>query len=163
MIAAFLVATVALAQPEPVPPDIILETIRAAYQGKPVAEEVKVEAVSKASRDGRADRFTIRIDPGPGPTPARVFLDLGRLNVSIAGTELTAINSSAPGVYYSVTLPGPPTPRTLAKVLPPIPAPQLAFACRDQELQRELTPYTAGITWANGAVSGGAAHVIPAV
>lgn len=154
-----LAISIVLAQPprggnqaEHVPPEIVLDSIRTAYTSKPTADEVRVAVKDNVTRVGESDRFTIRIDPGQGQTPARILLEMGNLNIYIEGSDVTAISTASPGEYYSAKLPGPPTPLNIARVLPPIPAPQIAMACREADAQRHLTPYSINVNWSDGEV-----------
>jgi hypothetical protein len=150
--------------PESIPPEVLLETIRSAYGKKQTSEEIKVtllkgpHAPRLASDTLASDTFIVRIDPGPpgGAAPSRLLLDFGGLRVLVAGGELTAVNPAVPGRYYQTKLPGPLTPRSLAKLLPPTPVPELALACSDPASFGELTPYTPRVTWTSATIDAGA-------
>ncbi|MEX2219871.1 MAG: hypothetical protein WD749_14055 [Phycisphaerales bacterium] len=151
MVALLVSPGTLLGQVEQAPPDVLVETIRAAYSRRPTADEVTVRVRSAGTQT--TESFIVRIDPGTGfETPARVLLELGSLRVHIAGRELTAVHTSVPGLYYRATLAGPPTPATLAAVMPPIPAPQLAMACSAPGSAAALTTYTPRVDWSAGVI-----------
>lgn len=142
---------------EPVPPEVVLETIRAAYTKRPIADEVVVH-VKGARGVERTESLVVRIDPGatPGSAPERVLIELGVLKVCITGRDLVAVSTQSPDRYFQARLDGPPTAKTLASVLPPIPVPQLALAGADAELRSDLTPYTTGVAWSAAAIDSAA-------
>jgi hypothetical protein len=142
---------------ESVPPEVLLETIRSAYDKKPTADEVKVTLLKGSHSPVASDTFIIRIDPGTsGPAPARVFIDFGTLRVVAASGEVTAANELVPGKYFQSTLSGPITPRSLAKVIPPTPIPELALVSSDHAVVADLTPYTSHVTWTSATIDASA-------
>jgi hypothetical protein len=142
-------------QPEIIPPEVLIETMRAAYGNKPTAEEVTVRVKGPRGAD-RADDFIIRIDPGPPPrgpgSPvSRARLEMGPLTIAVSGREVIATASAAPGKYFSAKLSGPLTADTLAQVIPPIPAPELALASADPDAFKRPLTYTGVVTWTRAA------------
>ncbi|MFT3686074.1 MAG: hypothetical protein QM783_14335 [Phycisphaerales bacterium] len=138
-------------EPKPVdlplhrPFDDARETLR---QG-PTAQRIAVTIKSKGQSPAGAN-VLLRIAPGKerDQRDAKVSIDAGDLRVYAADGQLTAIAASNPTTYFMVDLDGPPTPRAIAKVLHPLPLPELAvFFAPGGSVVDELTPYTRQIEW----------------
>ncbi|MFA6043470.1 MAG: hypothetical protein WC718_00675 [Phycisphaerales bacterium] len=107
-----------------------LDAVRAAYSNRAFTER---ESVTLRPLQGtpRTSRLSLLVDRGDGSLlhPPRVVLKLGvQLHVEALGTRLRAINLQNKQLMYEATLSGPPSPDTLAKVIPASPLPQLAWA-----------------------------------
>lgn len=137
---------------EPVPVEVALDAVTAAYSTRAVADEVSVKFRTRVAGGGtaeRSDTLVIKLLPGDTPRsgPKRMFLDLGPLKVLGADRMLTAISTAAPGRFAQRAYEPPLTPAVLGTFMPPVPLPQLAFACGDPAQQKNPTPYTLGVTW----------------
>lgn len=140
---------------QPVPTEVIIDDLRESY-ARLFAEEVVVRF--RAPQLGeRAETFSIRVDPGPDPEtrPARVLLELGRLRVLFAGGRMIAVNEAAPDHFVLEPYEGPITPELVARLLPPLPLPQLALARVHNDMLATLTPYTIDIRWSDGMLDAG--------
>lgn len=107
-----------------------LDALRTAYALRAITER---ESVTLRPLQGtpRTSRLSLLIDRGDGSLlhPPRVVLKLGvQLQVEAVGEHLRAINLQNKQLMYETTLEGPPSPETMAKVIPALPLPQLAWA-----------------------------------
>jgi hypothetical protein len=155
-ILAALTTAAATLQPQPralaIPPQMIIDDLRESYSLL-FAEEVEVRYRAPQA-PVRTDSFTVRIDPGDDPDhrPARLRLDLGPLRILFADGQMTAVSQAAPEVYFRQHYQGPITPALLARVLPPLPLPQLALAALHGDAFSSPTVYTPDIHWVSGTL-----------
>jgi hypothetical protein len=162
--AALTIAAAATAQQQPrghaIPPQMIIDDLRESYS-LIIAEEVEVRYRAPQA-PVRTDSFTVRIDPGADPDhrPARLRLDLGPLRIHFADGQMTAISQAAPEVYFQQRYQGPITPALLARMLPPLPLPQLALATVAGDTFSSPAVYTPDIHWISGTLD---ADVRPAI
>lgn len=132
---------------EPIPPELLLESVQAAYR-RPCAEEVTVR-VRGPQGERAADSFTLRLAPVENGAPVAALLELGPLRVLARQQQVTVINTASPGRYVTAAVAGCATPLALARLLPPVPTPQLAFACGDAHAP---TPYTPAVVWTGATI-----------
>lgn len=159
-------------QPEPprdvvaIDPAMVINDARTAYSQAPTADEIVVILRQREGAESR-DRFTFRFDPGSvePPRPRRMLLEMGALRAFFADGRFVAIHTGDPTTYAEEAFDGPVTPAVVARLLPPVPLPQLALAFGEGD----LTPYSRAIQWdsatlderartatANGTCSSGA-------
>ncbi len=137
------------------PPTLLgaLGDIRRAYRGGVTADDVVVTVTPRAG-EARSNRLVVRIDCagiGAEADPRRVLLEMGPLRVYIAEGRLVATHLGDPATFFDAVLVGPVSPLSIGEHLPPVPAPQLAFAAADEAAAEVPTPYTKGVTWTDAA------------
>jgi len=130
------------AQVQEIPVELALHGARDAYRAGPVADRVVVAFTD--DRGNRAtERFIVRVD-ATLDSPI-VALELGRLHVSATQGVLLAVHDDEATTFFEAPIADPVTPEALARVLPPLPVPQLELAFADEPSIR--TAYTPEITW----------------
>lgn len=107
-----------------------LSAVRTAYTLGPITERERI-TLRPPQGNPRTSRLSLLVDRGDGSLlhPPRVAMKLGvHLHIDVVGERFRAANQQNKQLYYETTLPGPVAPETLAKVIPALPAPQLAWA-----------------------------------
>jgi hypothetical protein len=143
-------------QTEPIPVALALQDLFDTYSAGPTADEVSVKVTLRTPDrpETQVQTFTIRIDADPQSKELRrILLDLGPLRAYFGEGEFIAVSTASPEKFHQVVLDGPITQRTIEEHLPPIPAPQIAFAAGfalDRPI--DLTPYTPSVLF-SGAIA----------
>ncbi len=140
-------------EPEPIPVALALQDMVAAYSSGPTAEVVTVKATLRTAdrNESMTQSFVVRLNPDPeGGALREALLELGNLRAYFGDGRLLVTSTAAPEMYYSAEYEPPLTAGTIASLLPPVPAPQLALAAGgDQPIT--LTPYSPGVVFATAS------------
>lgn len=124
-----------------------MASITRAYRAGPIAESVRVTI--QRGDEVREDTLTVRVLSPATTGHAMLRLELGPLRISAATDSITgqiiAQHVRDTTAYASWRFEGPLTPTTLARYIPPVPAPQLALALGDPSA--DLIPQAPAITW----------------
>lgn len=137
-----------------------LELSRAYYRTQTVHERVTVTVRTKLQGTegsdstprfaSRASTLQLMMRPGAGESvPAReVWIQAGRMRVYGAGGAVTVTTDRVKSKWWRVAIEGAVSSVSLAKVLRPLPLPQLDFAASESvEGLKDLTPYAREVRW----------------
>lgn len=107
-----------------------LDALRTAYSSRTITER---ESVTLRPLQGayRTSRLSMLVDRGDGSLlhPPRVVLRLGaQMQVEAIGERVRVISLQNKQLMFEAKPGGPPSPESLAKVIPALPLPQLAWA-----------------------------------
>ncbi len=145
--AMLTLAATALAQPlrdaEELDPAVVIASLREAYQREAFAEEITARV--RAAGRLRIDRIEVRGD-ATGES-ARVWLSLGDLDVAVHDGRLVAANRRDVETFVARTLGDGPLTKSLADILPPVPAPQVELALGDDATFSRPLPYLRDVQW----------------
>lgn len=148
----------ASAQPIELDPALVLQELYAAYRAGPVADEVLVTIRAGGQERQETIRVSLQARRIQPPTEPRFLLDLGRLRLSAIPGLAVAAQPSDSTTCVAWPFEGDPTPDDLARVLPPLPLPQLAIAFGRDDALASPTPYTPGVTWTSASATDAGAH-----
>ena len=138
------------AESEDIPVALALQDIAGAYSSAPTAEIVTVKATLRTMdrNESLTQSYVIRIDPDPQAGSIRqVLLELGPLRAWFGAGSLLVTSTAAPEKYFEASYTPPLTTDVLASLLPPVPAPQIAFATGAGQ-PMDVTPYSPSVVFA---------------
>jgi len=133
---------------EELAPEIALLELRESYRARPIAERVHV---TLTDTNGRAwgQRLLVRLDASDATRP-RAVLDLGRLQVVVDSDLLSVTHEDNPRSVWRTRIEEPPTTGLLARVVGPVPAPQLELAFGSGG-GKALLPHVSDVAWDSAA------------
>lgn len=143
-----------------------LELIRAYYRTQIVHERVTVTVRTKLQGaeggDGaqrfasRASTLQLMMRPGAGESAEarEVWIQAGRMRAYVAGGAVTVTTDRAKAKWWRGAIEGAVSSVSLAKVLRPLPLPQLDFAASESvEGLKDLTPYAREVRWSTATTN----------
>ena len=143
-------------EPVSIAPSTAWREMAAAYRAKPFAERVLISVKPARATERSAERkseLLIRAVIADDPARSVLAIEAGQLRLHIAGGVLTAHGTGANTRVWSAEFAEAISQESLAKVLPPLPLPQLElFRGQDLPSALFLLPQTGATSFADAAL-----------